>query len=182
MKFIKEEEEKTMNVERKGKPSSFLYKAPPDYILPEFNKHPPTFLQTVVQTDGSTFTMKVCTPRPFLTLSKDTRNHPLWNPELTVSYDDTAAQVTKFAEKYGHVNVDAFTSVGGATGDSSGKKADGAATSDLKVDVSDDAAADTTSDMSGEFGFGIALEGTPAKKEVPAVKAAEVAPKKKKKK
>lgn len=105
LRLKKEEEEKEMYVERKGKPSSFLHKKDPKHIFPAFNVHPQTFPQTVIQSDGSTFTMRVCTPRPLLTLTKDTRNHNLWNPELDSLYDEKAAQVTKFAQKYGEFKM-----------------------------------------------------------------------------
>lgn len=64
------------------------------------NTRPQTFLQTVQQSDGSTFTIRTCSPRPLLTLTKDTCNHVLWNPENYV-LEEGSAELAKFKSKYG---------------------------------------------------------------------------------
>ena len=69
-------------------------------LLPKQNQNPQTFLQRVVQSDGSSFIIRTTSPRPLLTLTKDTRNHPLWNPEL-VKAVDTSIHLDRFKQKFG---------------------------------------------------------------------------------
>ncbi|KAJ3224503.1 hypothetical protein HK099_008371 [Clydaea vesicula] len=59
------------------------------------------FYQTIVHTDGSTFTLKTTTPRPLLKLTKDTRTHPLWNPERNLELDKQSKELKRFNERFG---------------------------------------------------------------------------------
>jgi ribosomal protein L31 len=63
---------------------------------------PHLFYQTVVQSDGSTITIKTSSPRPILTMTKDTRNHPLWNPKQRKVIDESA-EITRFNQRYGNL-------------------------------------------------------------------------------
>ncbi|KNC97442.1 uncharacterized protein SPPG_07363 [Spizellomyces punctatus DAOM BR117] len=64
--------------------------------------NPPLFHQTIVHSDGSTFTLRTTSPRPLLKLTKDARNHPLWNPALNV-LDDQSGELAKFERRFGEV-------------------------------------------------------------------------------
>ncbi|KAF9360620.1 hypothetical protein BGX26_008458 [Mortierella sp. AD094] len=70
-----------------------------DSTRPRF---PELFDQTVVLSNGATFTLRTPSPRSQIRLTRDTRNHPLWNPEMrgNTSGDDSG-QLSKFAKKFG---------------------------------------------------------------------------------
>jgi ribosomal protein L31 len=68
-----------------------------------FNR-PHLFYQTIVQSDGSTLTIKTSSPRPILTMTKDTRNHPLWNPKNRAIIDESA-EITRFNQRYGNLGL-----------------------------------------------------------------------------
>jgi len=75
-------------------------------LLPQHsNTRPQVFMQTVVQSDGSTITVKTCSPRPLLTTTKDTRNHLLWNPERASGLEEGSVELAKFALKYGAIDM-----------------------------------------------------------------------------
>ncbi|KAI8915073.1 hypothetical protein BC831DRAFT_382091, partial [Entophlyctis helioformis] len=57
------------------------------------------FHQTVVHSDGSTFTIRTTSPRSLLILTRDTRNHQLWNP-TSLSVDDRGGELRKFSERF----------------------------------------------------------------------------------
>ncbi|KAI8853082.1 hypothetical protein BC829DRAFT_383723 [Chytridium lagenaria] len=63
------------------------------------SKHPHTFLQTIVLSDGSTFTLRSTSPKTFMQLTKDTRNHALWNPSSVVV--DKSGELSKFQQRFG---------------------------------------------------------------------------------
>ncbi|KAJ3207507.1 hypothetical protein HDU67_007434 [Dinochytrium kinnereticum] len=62
-------------------------------------KHPHTFLQTIVLSDGSTFTLRSTSPKTFMKLTKDTRNHAVWNPSSVVV--DKSGELSKFQQRFG---------------------------------------------------------------------------------
>ncbi|KAF9113138.1 hypothetical protein BGX27_002131 [Mortierella sp. AM989] len=70
-----------------------------DSTRPRF---PELFDQTVVLSNGATFTLRTPSPRSQIRLTRDTRNHPLWNPEMrgNTSGDDSG-QLSRFAKKFG---------------------------------------------------------------------------------
>ncbi|KAG0068612.1 hypothetical protein BGZ89_004405 [Linnemannia elongata] len=65
-------------------------------------RSPELFDQTIVLSNGATFTLRTPSPRAQIRLTRDTRNHPLWNPEMrgNISGDDSG-QLSKFAKKFG---------------------------------------------------------------------------------
>ncbi|KAI8918560.1 hypothetical protein DFJ77DRAFT_417293, partial [Powellomyces hirtus] len=69
--------------------------------------NPPLFHQTIVHSDGSTFTLRSTSPRALLKLTKDARNHALWNPALNV-LDDQSGELAKFEKRFGDFDLDAF--------------------------------------------------------------------------
>ncbi|KAJ3116310.1 hypothetical protein HK100_001102 [Physocladia obscura] len=71
---------------------------------------PHFFFQKVVHSDGSTFTMRCTTPKAVLKLTKDTRNHMLWNPSF-ITIDDRTGELSKFASRFGDLSsFDEFVS------------------------------------------------------------------------
>ncbi|CAO3600897.1 unnamed protein product [Absidia cylindrospora] len=68
---------------------------------------PERFLQTVVLSNGATFTVRTTSPlRSQIQLTKDTRNHPLWNPAmLKEGVTDESEQLTKFQKRFGDTNL-----------------------------------------------------------------------------
>ncbi|KAF9431345.1 hypothetical protein BGZ76_000430 [Entomortierella beljakovae] len=66
------------------------------------SRFPELFDQTIVLSNGATFTLRTPSPRPQIRLTRDTRNHPLWNPDLrgNTSSDDSG-QLSRFAKKFG---------------------------------------------------------------------------------
>ncbi|KAJ3168856.1 hypothetical protein HDU88_001183 [Geranomyces variabilis] len=69
--------------------------------------NPPLFHQTIVHSDGSTFTLRSTSPRSLLKLTKDARNHALWNPALNV-IDDQSGELAKFEKRFADFDLDAF--------------------------------------------------------------------------
>ncbi|KAJ3182639.1 hypothetical protein HDU87_007978 [Geranomyces variabilis] len=69
--------------------------------------NPPLFHQTIVHSDGSTFTLRSTSPRSLLKLTKDARNHALWNPALNV-VDDQSGELAKFEKRFADFDLDAF--------------------------------------------------------------------------
>ncbi|KAI8914304.1 hypothetical protein EDD86DRAFT_84341 [Gorgonomyces haynaldii] len=67
------------------------------------NIHPTTFRQTVVHSDGSTFSIRTTSPKSITVLVKDTLNHPLWNPRSVV-VDDSFGQISKFGQRFGNLS------------------------------------------------------------------------------
>ncbi|KAJ3311134.1 hypothetical protein HDV04_003097 [Boothiomyces sp. JEL0838] len=67
------------------------------------NINPPTFLQTIVHSDGSTFRIKTTSPKSMITLTKDTINHSLWNP-LSQVVDDEIGELAKFEQRFGDLS------------------------------------------------------------------------------
>ncbi|KAI8141606.1 hypothetical protein BJV82DRAFT_618404 [Fennellomyces sp. T-0311] len=63
---------------------------------------PEKFVQTVVLSNGATFTIRTTSPRAQIRLAKDTRNHPLWNPSmLKEGVRDESEQLSKFQKRFG---------------------------------------------------------------------------------
>ncbi|KAI8065386.1 uncharacterized protein B0P05DRAFT_589961 [Gilbertella persicaria] len=70
-------------------------------------KKPEKFLQTVVLSNGATYTVRTTSPtRNQIRLTKDTRNHPLWNPAmLKEGVTDESEQLTKFQKRFGDLDL-----------------------------------------------------------------------------
>ncbi|KAG4304522.1 hypothetical protein PORY_001915 [Pneumocystis oryctolagi] len=64
---------------------------------------PLKFQQTVVLSDGSTFTISTTSPKPIIWITKDQRNHPLWNPEKKrlIDESDNEGRLKKFKQRFG---------------------------------------------------------------------------------
>ena len=75
-------------------------KATRPYLPPKLHLHPPSFLQLILLSDGSSFHISTPSPRPVLQLTKDPRNHVLWNPHIEV-VDDSAGEISKFIGRFG---------------------------------------------------------------------------------
>jgi ribosomal protein L31 len=89
-----------------------------DYVT----RTPELFDQTIVLSNGATFTLRTPSPRPQIRLTRDTRNHPLWNPEMrgNTSSDDSG-QLSRFAKKFG--DMDGFGDLEFADGGDVDRKA-----------------------------------------------------------
>ncbi|KAI1814956.1 hypothetical protein GGS20DRAFT_372730 [Poronia punctata] len=67
-------------------------------------RRPYTFTQLVQLTDGSTYTMRTCSPIGVYKSAKDTRNHMLWNPKEKSLQDvevDEAGKLAAFRGRFG---------------------------------------------------------------------------------
>ncbi|KAI9845208.1 MAG: hypothetical protein M1838_001826 [Thelocarpon superellum] len=65
---------------------------------------PYTFTQLITFTDGSTAVQRTTSPLPLYKTTKDTRNHPLWNPssqKLANVEEDEAGRLRAFRQKFG---------------------------------------------------------------------------------
>ncbi|OMJ25489.1 50S ribosomal protein L31 [Smittium culicis] len=75
----------------------------------KFGIHPELFTQRIVLSDGSSFTIKTTSPKPIVKLSKDTRNHQLWNPQNKYDLNDEGGHLSKFNKRFGdYGNLDDF--------------------------------------------------------------------------
>ncbi|KAI9326989.1 hypothetical protein BDR26DRAFT_876204, partial [Obelidium mucronatum] len=66
--------------------------------------NPHFFIQKVIHSDGSSFSMRVTTPKALLKLTKDTRNHILWNPSSN-TIDEKSVDLAKFASRFGDLST-----------------------------------------------------------------------------
>jgi len=66
---------------------------------------PATFTQMVVLSDGSAYEQQTTSPRATLRLTRDYRNHPLWNPNMSKSMQgaEEAGRMARFKERYGKI-------------------------------------------------------------------------------
>ncbi|RUS32439.1 hypothetical protein BC938DRAFT_475383 [Jimgerdemannia flammicorona] len=66
---------------------------------------PELFPQTVVLSNGATYMVRTSSPRAQLRLTKDTRNHPLWNPAVLASQlSDENEQLVRFTKRFGDLH------------------------------------------------------------------------------
>ncbi|KAI9475301.1 hypothetical protein BX667DRAFT_457122, partial [Coemansia mojavensis] len=61
---------------------------------------PERFVTQIVLSDGSSFRVKSTAPRQQVKISKDTRTHPLWNPQADRQLDDEGGYLSSFQKKY----------------------------------------------------------------------------------
>jgi len=74
---------------------AYASKSPAAPALPEL------FSQTIVLSNGATYTVRTTSPRAQVRLTRDTRNHPLWNPsKLKASLTDDSEQLVKFTKRF----------------------------------------------------------------------------------
>ncbi|KAF9584740.1 hypothetical protein BGW38_005344 [Lunasporangiospora selenospora] len=80
-------------------------KLAPESTTTSNSRAPELFDQTIVLSNGATFTLRTPSPRPQIRLTRDTRNHPLWNPDMSrgMSSDDSG-QLTRFTKKFGDMD------------------------------------------------------------------------------
>lgn len=65
---------------------------------------PYTFTQLITLSDGSTYTARTTSPKPLFKSTKDTRNHPLWQPSLDSLRNveqDEAGRLRAFRQRFG---------------------------------------------------------------------------------
>ncbi|RDW71183.1 hypothetical protein BP6252_07746 [Coleophoma cylindrospora] len=65
---------------------------------------PYTFTQLITLSDGSTYTQRTTSPAPVFRSTKDTRNHPTWQPSLDSLRNveqDEAGRLRAFRERFG---------------------------------------------------------------------------------
>ncbi|KAI9024749.1 hypothetical protein DFJ74DRAFT_666035 [Hyaloraphidium curvatum] len=71
-------------------------------------------MKRIILSDGSSFTVASTSPKPFVQLSKDTRNNPLWNP-LVGETEDNSGKMALFSSRFA---IDTNTSgIQGTSGD-----------------------------------------------------------------
>ncbi|KAJ1675055.1 hypothetical protein EV182_002026 [Spiromyces aspiralis] len=90
----------TLNTAKRWKPRPTN---PPDPTL-QFERGPELFHQRIVLSDGSSFVLRSTSPRPQIKLSKDTRNHPLWNPQSELGLKDESGFLGSFQRRYGDID------------------------------------------------------------------------------
>lgn len=67
-------------------------------------KTPYTFTQLITLSDGSTFLHRTTSPQPIYRSTKDTKNHPMWNPssqKLLNVEEDEAGRLRRFRARFG---------------------------------------------------------------------------------
>ncbi|KAL1888856.1 hypothetical protein Cpir12675_006010 [Ceratocystis pirilliformis] len=67
-------------------------------------RRPYTFTQMIQLSDGSTFTARTTSPQPLFRSTKDTRNHPLWQPSDRTLKNvelDEAGKLAAFRDRFG---------------------------------------------------------------------------------
>ncbi|RKP05380.1 large subunit ribosomal protein L31, partial [Thamnocephalis sphaerospora] len=65
---------------------------------------PELFTQTVVLSNGASFTRRTTSPKALLRLTKDTRNHPFWNPTTQLALDDDSGTLKRFNKRFGNMD------------------------------------------------------------------------------
>ncbi|OMH82854.1 54S ribosomal protein L36, mitochondrial [Zancudomyces culisetae] len=68
---------------------------------PELQPRIESFRQKIILSDGSTFTLHSTSPKSVIKLAKDTRNHPLWNPQYKLDLQDEGGHLSRFNKKFG---------------------------------------------------------------------------------
>ncbi|KAK7959073.1 mitochondrial 54S ribosomal protein bL31m [Apiospora aurea] len=133
-------------------------------------KRPYTFTQVIQLSDGSTFTMRTCSPHSLYKSTKDTRNHVMWNPSeksLKNIEVDEAGKLAAFRERYGRgwdaqapevqdggEGAQAAAAGGAAGGKKDGKKDDKAA-ADASFENKFDSSYDPLGDLISQYAVGV---------------------------
>ncbi|KAJ2658743.1 hypothetical protein IWW48_003891 [Coemansia sp. RSA 1200] len=63
-------------------------------------RHPERFTTQIVLSDGSSFHVRSTAPREQVKITKDTRSHPLWNPQVGQLIDDEGGYLASFQKKF----------------------------------------------------------------------------------
>ncbi|KAI9220478.1 hypothetical protein BC828DRAFT_383429 [Blastocladiella britannica] len=64
---------------------------------------------TVELTSGATIALRTISPRPYLKLTRDSYNNPLWSASGTDQVDDDSGRLKRFNEKFGMASNDAWS-------------------------------------------------------------------------
>ncbi|KAI9175508.1 hypothetical protein H9P43_006869 [Blastocladiella emersonii ATCC 22665] len=73
-------------------------------VVPALNR------MTVELTNGAVISLRTVSPRPYLKLSRDSYNNPLWSATGTDAIDDDSGRLARFNEKFGMASNDAWGS------------------------------------------------------------------------
>lgn len=65
-----------------------------------FPRHPELFTTQIILSDGSSFQVRSTAPRSQVKITKDTRSHTLWNPQLDQQIDDEGGYLSSFQKKF----------------------------------------------------------------------------------
>ncbi|KAI0124069.1 hypothetical protein BJ170DRAFT_686440 [Xylariales sp. AK1849] len=132
-------------------------------------RRPYTFTQLVQLSDGSTYTMRSCSPIALYKATKDTRNHALWNPSersLKNVEVDEAGKLAAFRGRFGRgwdapavaAEADAAADEGGLEKEETG--------SDKGTDTGkDDASYDPLGDLISSYASPVEASKAKAKKQ-----------------
>ncbi|KAJ2553016.1 hypothetical protein EV175_003094 [Coemansia sp. RSA 1933] len=92
-------------------------RAVPTYPAPVVSgaQHPERFLTQIVLSDGASFRIRSTAPRDQVKITKDTRSHPLWNPQMDHQIDDEGGHLASFQKKYHGFGDFAFNNKGSAS-------------------------------------------------------------------
>ncbi|KAJ1962008.1 hypothetical protein GGI12_002918 [Dipsacomyces acuminosporus] len=65
-----------------------------------YARHPELFTTQIILSDGSSFKVRSTAPRDQVKITKDTRSHPLWNPQLGLLIEDEGGYLSSFQKKF----------------------------------------------------------------------------------
>ncbi|KAI8320555.1 hypothetical protein GQ54DRAFT_249336, partial [Martensiomyces pterosporus] len=65
-----------------------------------FGRHPELFTTQIILSDGSSFRVRSTAPRDQVKITKDTRSHPLWNPQTGLQIEDEGGYLSSFQKKF----------------------------------------------------------------------------------
>ncbi|KAJ3350528.1 ribosomal protein L31 [Allomyces macrogynus ATCC 38327] len=71
-------------------------------IVPALNR------MTVELTNGAVITLRTVSPRPYLKVTRDSYNNPLWSASGIDTVDDDSGRLARFNEKFGMASNDAW--------------------------------------------------------------------------
>ncbi|KAJ2317473.1 hypothetical protein IWW51_002883 [Coemansia sp. RSA 2702] len=71
-----------------------------ELAIPQAPRHPERFTSQIILSDGSSFRVRSTAPRAQVKITKDTRSHPLWNPQNDNMIDQESAHLTSFQKKF----------------------------------------------------------------------------------
>ncbi|KAJ2726644.1 hypothetical protein GGI07_000367 [Coemansia sp. Benny D115] len=63
-------------------------------------RHPERFTSQIILSDGSSFRVRSTAPRDQVKITKDTRSHPLWNPQTGQRIEDEGGYLSSFQKKF----------------------------------------------------------------------------------
>ncbi|KAJ1901863.1 hypothetical protein LPJ66_000474 [Kickxella alabastrina] len=69
-------------------------------VLTFGKRHPELFTSQIILSDGSSFRVRSTAPREQVKINKDTRSHPLWNPQSGQQIEDEGGYLSSFQKKF----------------------------------------------------------------------------------